>query len=649
MKRFQLLPLFFTAVLFCFSCTDDEDMHGGGGDYKLDASFRKVDLTGAQSLVLASNDIKTRAMTRADGDNGADQHTDYNYSAPLYKVSADGKMVEVNYQIEVITSGTSKDDKEVRDSINANLRLKIEYIYGIDDKWLLLYNCCYDYPGYDELPDGSLKASVNRLITDANNIGRYYMVRLEDGALFLLERDQTLPALGKTAKHSQNEVKGAVEMVGKDIYYLDQNPMLTRMTDRGNTLDISHVLNNNVRTNYILRQGSAFGIVPMFQNGNSNIFGLPSVIFPGLDEQVQIEGVTIDDKDVEMFLVDDELYVSRNNGAQLEEIELELGDTYLIVDGQEHQMLFQDSLFGYNYAIYNVPAHAGSKIQIRTSIGMLFVACEFTNFGGGSDQYQWGMLCTPQEIEEHDYYHEFEIPEDGNYEFYLSLIGPDYGGDIQFAKEGWSKTASPSDFNCGRDRYIRGNQAEIFKVEISDKTASLSEQSVLKYFGSAPHFSWNESDFDTRHRRIVTGGVLNWIEENEEHRTVLNRADVRNGNFNSMEINGHFPSRMSEYYDGIAYVPDGNNGYYECSLATAQEKYISIDLSAVRQYRLATQLTNPVFDPSLMEFTMTAFTQDGTQLTVYVDVLGENAGKARVFVTESGGAGMVITSLVRLN
>ena len=102
MKRFQLLLLFFTAVLFCFSCTDDDDMHGGG-DYKLDASFRKVDLTGAQSLVLASNDKNTRAMTRADGDNGSDQHTDYNYSAPLYKVSADGKMVEVNYQIEVIT------------------------------------------------------------------------------------------------------------------------------------------------------------------------------------------------------------------------------------------------------------------------------------------------------------------------------------------------------------------------------------------------------------------------------------------------------------------------------------------------------------------------------------------------------------------
>ena len=46
---------------------------------------------------------------------------------------------------------------------------------------------------------------------------------------------------------------------------------------------------------------------------------------------------------------------------------------------------------------------------------------------------------------------------------------------------------------------------------------------------------------------------------------------------------------------------------------------------------------------------MTAFMNDGTQLDFYVDIQGDEAGKARVFATEGSGSGMVISSLVRLN
>ena len=656
MKRFLLLPLLLTTALVCFSCDKDDDLYGGGGS-NLNATFRKVDLTGAQSLVLASNGTETRGtrMTKGEGDNnnnGNNQSTDYNYSAPMYKVSADGTMVEVDYQIEIVTKSESESGlkSEVRDSLNANLRLKMEYIYAIDDKWLLLYNCSYDYPGYDNLPDGNLKAAVINLINNGNNRDRSYMVRLEDGALFQLERGQTEPALGRTGQHSQNEVTATMEMMGKDLYYLDQGPELTRMADRGNTVDLSHVLNSNIRINYILKYGSAFGVVPLYENGGQSMMGMPSVVFPGRNELVPIDGISVNDKNVQMFLADDELYVSRNNGAKLVEIEHELGDTYLIVDGVEHQMLFLDSLFNYNYAIYDVPAHKGSKIQIRTSIGMLFNACEFTNFGFDAD-YEWGTLVTPQGIAEHDYYHEFTIPEDGNYEFYLSLIGPDYGGEIQFAKEGWSATASPGDFNCGRDRYERGEEAAFYKVNITGNSASLSEQPVLKYLGYSPTFSYMESDFDTRHRRIIKGGVVSWLDEDKDHHTLLNRANLKTKEYDSKELSGRFPSRMNQYYDGVAYVADGNTGYYECSLATAQEKRVSIDFTEMNRYmsELSTQLSEPQFDSSLMAFTMTAFTRSGTKLTIYVDVTGQNAGKARVYTTESGGAGLVISSMVRLN
>ena len=160
-----------------------------------------------------------------------------------------------------------------------------------------------------------------------------------------------------------------------------------------------------------------------------------------------------------------------------------------------------------------------------------------------------------------------------------------------------------------------------------------------------------ESDFDTRHRRIIKGGVVSWLDEDKDHHTLLNRANLKTKEYDSKELSGRFPSRMNQYYDGVAYVADGNTGYYECSLATAQEKRVSIDFTEMNRYmsELSTQLTEPQIDSSLMAFTMTAITRSGTKLTIYVDVTGQNAGKARVYTTESGGAGLVISSMVRLN
>ncbi|MBO4443105.1 MAG: hypothetical protein J5763_05755, partial [Bacteroidaceae bacterium] len=160
MKSLRLYSLLLASVLAIYSCEDMDDSMKDGS--KLQASFRKVDLSGAQSLVLAASGDEPRAtrMTKGEGENrndGNNQSTDINYSAPMYKVSADGTMVEVDYQIEIVTKSESGSGvkSEVRDSLNANLRLKMEYIYAIDDKWLLLYNCSYDYPGYDDLPDGT--------------------------------------------------------------------------------------------------------------------------------------------------------------------------------------------------------------------------------------------------------------------------------------------------------------------------------------------------------------------------------------------------------------------------------------------------------------------------------------------------------------
>ena len=661
MKRFGILSLVLLSFLALNSC-DDDIFDKGGGNIHYGVSFRKVDLSGASSLVLASGKSEdSKSWTRSSmskagdgGDGGGDeQHTDFDYSAPLYKVSADGTMVEVDYDIEVTTS--SDAGGEIKDSLKANLRLKIEYIYGINDKWLMLYNCNYDYPGYDELPDGNFKAAINRLINDGNNINRNYMVRQEDGALFLLETGERNPGLGRERPHTQTESQGAMEMIGNDIYYLDCATRLCRMEDRGNTLNLVQVLSNNVFNDYILSNGSVLGVVPKYEtaSGQSQM-GMPSVVFPGQNSVVPISGINLDDKEVQMFLIDDELYVSRKNGFALDSIEYPLGDAYLVVGNEEYQMFEMGNGFNTQYGVYNVPIEAGSKIYIKShSNDTILRAWDWSEW----QSIEGSTYCRLSDSEDTNY-PELEITETGNYEVYINLIGWSAGGELQISKEGWSSGRDPY-FVFGKDRYMRGDEAALYKVVTSGNTASLSEEPVIRYIGESPHFISNGSwGYDTRHSRIISGGILSWIDIKEtnywyvqERTTMLSRIDLNTMTYSSVELSERFPIYLSEYYDGVAYVADGNKGYYACSLVTGTENYVPFDFSALSQYSggMATLPSDAVFLPEIMAYKMTAFMIGGTQLDFYVDVLGDDAGKARVYATEGSGSGMVISSLVRLN
>jgi len=664
MKRIVLFSLLLTSVMVFFSCDDKDDKmdKGGGGNYQFNASFLKADLTGASSLVLAAGKNATRgSMTKGDGDDhGHDKEPQisYDYSTPLYKVSADGSMVEVGYDIEVTTTGkTDGESYEYKDSLQANLRLSIEYIYGINDKWLMLYKCSYDYPGYDDLPDGNFKNALNRLLEQDSNRDRNYMVRLEDGALFLLEKGGHTPGLGRTQTHTQAESVGAMEMIGNDIYYLDQGPRLLRMEDRGSTLNVVQILSDNIYNDYILSNGSVLGVVPKYEtSGRETQFGKPSIVFPGRNSTVQISGIGLDDRDVELFMVDNEYYVSRNNGAVIDEIAYPKGNAYLIIGENEYQMNVMDTLSEdkSKFSIYNVNVPAGSKIYFKKENGEKLVLCRDIYSGYDAEGAIVGDLRNENGPQITQYgWIPLTVEETGNYEFYVN------SDMLLYAPEGWSKDELPSAIiTYDYDRYERGDEAAVYKVGISGYTASLSEEPVLRYIGSRPHFTRNgrngqhgEWDYDTRHRRIITGGILTWIDELSDYYAVVNRIDFNTRTYSSMELTGHFPYDISKYYDGTAYVADGNRGYYVCSLADGVESYVPFDLSALSQYSegMATSPSEAVFMPEIMEFRMTAFMNDGTQLDFYVDIQGDEAGKARVFATEGSGSGMVISSLVRLN
>lgn len=664
MKWFNLLPvMLLTTVLTCLSCEDNEnDDHKNEAPREASATFRKVDISGAKSLVLAASESSgSHALTRAegdgnhndgnhnDGDHNGEEHTEYNVQAPLYKVSDDGTMVEVNYTIEVVTEGIDEEGEKykIESQLDANLRLKIQFIYLLSDKWLYLYNCSYDYPGYDDLPDGDFKAIVNGLINNGDNIGRNYLVRLEDGALFRLERGSSELSLGRAYPNSQEEVQGSVVVIGREIYYLDHNPNLIRVEDHGNTIDMVSVLPDNTRVNYILGTGSAMGIVPLYENGQESMFGLPSVVFPGANDYVPVSGVNLTDKAVQMFMVDNELYVARNEGEKSKEREFEYSDVYLCINGEELPMYDMSDDNSDAYGLFNLHLEAGTKVKVKADNGLKYRVFKRTD----ETLEDGAMVCTL--IEENEAGSrsdlvEYEIPATDDYEFYVQ-IWTDYDGMMIVGPEG--KTGDQALGYCWLfDRYVRGEESAFYKVEIGDRTAKLADEASIRYFGNTPTFLYGESDFESRHRRFITGGVVSWLDE-QHNLMYVNCADLNTKTFTSKALPKSFPERITDYYNGVAYRANGNAGYYECSLATAEEKYVEFDFSELSEYwsRLAQLPSNAKFDPSLMAFTMTAFMIDGTKLTFYVDVEGENAGKARIYTTQAEGSGLVIQSLVRLN
>lgn len=93
----------FTALAALVFASCDE---GGDGSSVSNVTFRKADISGATALGLGYGSSTTKA------DDGV------TVEGILYKVTADGSMVEVEYTLDV-----AGDDDEVSQKLKANMRL----------------------------------------------------------------------------------------------------------------------------------------------------------------------------------------------------------------------------------------------------------------------------------------------------------------------------------------------------------------------------------------------------------------------------------------------------------------------------------------------------------------------------------------------
>ena len=128
--------------------------------------------------------------------------------------------------------------------------------------------------------------------------------------------------------------------------------------------------------------------------------------------------------------------------------------------------------------------------------------------------------------------------------------------------------------------------------------------------------------------------------------------DPKAAKVSSRTLPDHYPGQEAEYVDGVGYAADGTNGYWECDLSKDAAEYVTLDWSSAAQYQrniVPGSLRLVRFEAASMTLQYIASLSDGTELNFYTSVTGADKGIVKTTVGHENNAGMVVTTMVRLN
>ena len=151
---------------------------------------------------------------------------------------------------------------------------------------------------------------------------------------------------------------------------------------------------------------------------------------------------------------------------------------------------------------------------------------------------------------------------------------------------------------------------------------------------------------------ISTTDKLSWWGGNEYDGAEIHTLDPKAGTVSTRKLPAHYPSNQGEYVDGVAYTIDGTAGYWECDLSKDAAEYVALDWSSAAEYQskiVPGTLRMEHFEASSLTLRFVAYMTNGTQLNFYTSVVGAERGKIKTNVGSDGNAGMVVTTMVKLN
>ena len=230
------------------------------------------------------------------------------------------------------------------------------------------------------------------------------------------------------------------------------------------------------------------------------------------------------------------------------------------------------------------------------------------------------------------------LPDDGsagkNDQFLLSVGGKLYlgvGQDVQITE------------GDGKEQWTRdGYRTDIFNLQISG--SSVTKGSLI--------CSYNDRLFWGGERFISTTDKLSWWAGNEYDGVMIHTFDLEAGTISSRRLPEHYPILQDSYVNDVGYAPDGTAGYWECDLAKDAAEYVTLDWSSASEYQSQIVPRTHVlerFEAASLTLQYSASLTDGTILKFYTSVVGNDRGKIKTSVGSTNNAGMVVTTMVRLN
>lgn len=267
-------PRFIYALAVIVAAIGMTSCEGGGSGKVHNIEFKRMHLDGVKALALASDGSDEQKAPRRTPAGEGDEEIIYETHQPVYSVSEDGTLVEITYTIEARGNG------EVVDMVKAKMRLVMENIFTIDDDWLWLYNCYYDFPGLTELKEPYY--SMIKEIVD--NFYGNFLVRKRDGALFYWDGRDGRPLYTNQGVpfYQQSDLNSVVECIKGEIYsncwQLSQYGRgLFRLKDQGDQLAVTRMHNETLFSTSITPDDRGIIGLDIFYEGTNG--STPGILF----------------------------------------------------------------------------------------------------------------------------------------------------------------------------------------------------------------------------------------------------------------------------------------------------------------------------------------------------------------------------------
>ena len=226
------------------------------------------------------------------------------------------------------------------------------------------------------------------------------------------------------------------------------------------------------------------------------------------------------------------------------------------------------------------------------------------------------------------------------------VVVPDYNGSLN--KQSQLLSVDNKLYVMTTNDYNNHSETDFRKVEIDavNKTVDVSAPII-----SMDYVVKLEPGTVGYRRPVFHSTTMSWLQDGN-----INSLNLDNGWYNSQQLPEHFPTDAREYTNGVAYVINGQNNptnYWVCDMAAGYALSHNITWDDISQYEPMIVLgsySDWEFNYNSLAFTCNCMLLDGRKLNFYFSVVGSDAGQVHVIEEgEGGGAGLVISTLIRLN